>query len=256
MIHPTAIIATSARIEDNVSIGPYSIIGENVEIGAGCVIDSHVSIKGPTRIGKDNKFHPFTSIGDDPQDKKFSGEHTWLEIGDRNLFREHATVNRGTGEGGGVTRIGDGNWIMTGAHVAHDCTVGNNTIFSNNASIAGHVTVGDNTILGGFTLVHQFCVLGEFCFTALGCVVTQDIPPYVLASGNKAKPYGLNSEGLKRNNFDDETIKLLRKGYRLIYKSRLPINDALAELQQLAYNNTEVTKFMNAIKHSIRGIIR
>jgi len=193
LIDPRAIIDPGAKIAADVTVGPYTVIGADVEIEAGTWIGPHVVIRGPTRIGRENRIFQFSSLGDEPQDKKYAGEDTLLEIGDRNLFREHVTVNRGTVQGGGVTRIGGDNWIMVGVHIAHDCVVGNHTIFANNASLAGHVTVEDHVILGGFTLVHQFCALGAHSFTAMGSVIPKDVPPYVLVSGHMARPYGLNA---------------------------------------------------------------
>lgn len=256
MIDSRAIVDPTARIADGVVIEAYAIVGANVEIGSGSWVGSHAVVKGPTTLGKDNRIFQFASIGEEPQDKKYAGELTRLEIGDRNVFREHSTVNRGTTQDAGLTSIGSDNWIMTGVHIAHDCHIGNHTIFSNNASLAGHVTVGDYAILGGFTLVHQFCQIGAHCFTAMGSVIPKDVPPYILVSGHMAKPYGLNVEGLKRRNFSADAIKNLRRAYKVLYKSGLPLKSALEEIQVIAEQYSEVTEFCDFIKSSTRGIIR
>ncbi|MCB1569965.1 MAG: acyl-ACP--UDP-N-acetylglucosamine O-acyltransferase, partial [Xanthomonadales bacterium] len=204
MIHPSALIDPSAKIGSNVSIGAFSIIGQDVEIGDGTTIGPHVVIDGPTRIGRDNRIWQFASLGAAPQDKKFHGEQSRLEIGDRNVIREFVTFNRGTEEGSGVTRIGNDNWLMAYVHIAHDCVVGNNAIFSNASSLAGHVTVDDWVILGGFTLVHQFCQVGAHAFTAMGAIINRDVPPYVTVAGSFAEPKGINSEGLRRRGYSSE----------------------------------------------------
>ena len=256
MIDPRAIVDPTARIADGVVIEAYAIVGADVEIGTGSWVGHHAVIKGPTTMGRDNRVFQFASIGEEPQDKKYAGEPTRLEIGERNVFREHVTVNRGTVQDGNLTSIGSDNWIMTGVHIAHDCHVGNHTIFSNNASLAGHVTVGDFAILGGFTLVHQFCEIGAHCFTAMGSVIPKDVPPYVLVSGHMAKPYGLNVEGLKRRDFSSDSIKALRRAYKLIYKSGLPLQQALEEMQGLVAEYPVVADLYAFIERSQRGIIR
>ncbi|PCJ31504.1 MAG: acyl-[acyl-carrier-protein]--UDP-N-acetylglucosamine O-acyltransferase [Gammaproteobacteria bacterium] len=256
MIHKTAIIDPSARIAEDVSIGPYSIIGSNVEIGRGCEIKSHVVINGPTKIGENNKFFQFSSIGEEPQDKKYKGEDTALEIGDNNLFRENVTVNRGTVQGGGITKIGDNNWIMAYVHIAHDCIIGNDNILANNASLAGHVTVKDNVILGGFTLVSQFNEIGSYSFSAMGSVISRNVPPYVLVSGHMAKPIGVNVEGLRRHDFSDTQIKNVRQAYKLIYRSGLGIEDAQQKLSEIDQEQTEVSLFIDFIKSQQGGLIR
>lgn len=256
MIDPRAIVDPAARLAPDVSVGPFAIVGADVEIGAGTRVGPHAVIKGPTRIGRGNRIYQFASIGEDPQDKKYAGEATRLEIGDGNLFREYVTVHRGTAQGGGITRIGDDNWIMIGCHVAHDCIIGSHTIFSNNAALAGHVTVEDHAILGGYTLVHQFCAIGAHCFTAMGSVISKDVPPYVLVSGHMAKPYGLNVEGLKRRGFSTETIAGLRRAYKLLYKSNLALEQAVKEIRALAETTPEIGAFADFIAASQRGIIR
>lgn len=256
LIDERAIIDPSARLAGNVSIGPFSVIGPEVEIGSGTVIGPHVVIKGPTRIGSDNKIFQFASIGDDPQDKKFAGERTELVIGDRNTIREFCTINRGTGDGGGITRVGNDNWIMAYVHIAHDCLVGNNTIFANNATLAGHVEIQDHVILGGFAAVHQFCRIGKHSFTAMATAINKDVPPFVMASGNLAKPHGLNTEGLKRRGFSDKALKDIRSAYKLLYMSGLKLEEALVKMKALGKETQEVADMVSFIEGSSRSIIR
>ncbi len=256
MIHPQAIVDPSARLADDVSVGPFSVIGANVEIGAGSVIGPHVVIDGPTCIGRDNKIYSFASVGGDPQDKKYAGEPTRLEIGDRNVIREYCTISRGTTQDAGLTRIGNDNWIMAYVHIAHDCRIGNNTILANSATLAGHVTLEDSVILGGFTLVHQFCKIGEHSFTAMNSVISKDVPPFLMVSGHMAKPHGLNSEGLKRRGFSRETLSTLRKAYKTIYRSGLTLEQASEKLNAMAQDSSEVGQMLAFIGASGRGIIR
>ncbi len=256
MIHPTAVIDSKARIGTNVSIGPYTVIGADVEIGDGTWIGPHVVINGPTRIGRDNKIFQFSSLGEVPQDKKYGGEPTTLEIGDRNVIREGCTFNRGTVQDRGYTRIGNDNWIMAYVHLAHDCVVGNNTIFANNTSLAGHVIVDDHVVLGGFTLILQFCRVGQHAFTSFASMVQKDIPPYVTVSGHWAKPYGLNTEGMRRRGFSKETMEVLRKAYKIIYRSNLRLEEALQELAPLGQDHAEVQAMIDFISKSERGIAR
>lgn len=257
LIHPTAIIDPNAKLAENVQVGAYSTIAANVEIGENCVIGSHVVIKGTTTIGKNNQIFQFSSIGEDPQDKKYNGEDTLLQIGDNNVIREFVTLNRGTVQGGGKTIIGNDNLIMAYVHVAHDCYIGNHTIFANNASLAGHVTIQDYVILGGYSLVHQFCTLGSYCFTAFSSGIAKDIPPYVMVSGYKAKPRGLNIEGLKRNNFSEDTIKLLKEAYAVLYRSNLTVDKATSKLLKLSTGSAEVATFIAFLQNNIsRGVIR
>ena len=240
MIHTTAVIDPAAKLADSVEVGAYSVIGANVEIGENTWIGPHVVIQGPTKIGRENKLFQFSSIGDVPQDKKFHGETSYLEIGDRNTIREFATINRGTEDGGGTTRIGDDNWLMAYIHIAHDCIVGNNTIFANNASLAGHAVIGDFAILGGFTLVHQFCKIGQHAFCGMGSAISKDVPPYMMVNGSPAHAHGLNSEGIKRKGFSKEAMKALRDAYKIIYRSKLTIEEAKIQLQPLAAIHPEV----------------
>jgi len=229
-LHPTALVDPGAQLGENVTIGAYTIIGADVEIGDGTWIGPHVVINGPTRIGRENRIFQFASLGEMPQDKKYGGEATRLEIGDRNTIREFCTFNRGTVQDAGVTRIGNDNWIMAYVHIAHDCQVGDHTIFANNAQLAGHVHVGDWAILGGFTGVHQFVRVGAHCITGVGSVVLQDIPPYVMAAGNPAAPHGINSEGLKRRGFAPETIAAIKRAYKTVYRSGLKLDEAAAKI--------------------------
>lgn len=256
MIDPRAIIDPEAALESNVTVGPYAIIGANVIIGAGTTVGPHTVINGPTRIGRDNRIFQFSSIGDAPQDKKYHGEPTELHIGNGNTIREYCTINRGTIQGGGITKIGDDNWIMAYVHIAHDCQVGNHTIFANAASLAGHVQVGDWAILGGFTLVHQFCTLGIHCFTAFGSVISKDVPPYILVSGHNARPHGLNTEGLRRRGFSPETIRLLRQAYKILYRSGFTLDQALIRLREMSIECPEIGLFVEMLSNATRGIIR
>lgn len=255
-IDARAVVDPSAKIASNVKIGPFTVIGPKVEIGEGTEIGPHVVINGPTRIGKENRIFQFASIGEIPQDKKFHGEESRLEIGDRNTIREFVTINRGTEDGGGVTRIGSDNWLMAYIHIAHDCIIGDHTIFSNGASLAGHVSIGNYAILGGFTLVHQFCSVGEHAFCGMGSAISKDVPPYVMVNGNPAHPHGLNSEGLKRHGFSAEALKILRDAYKTIYRSGMTVEEALAKLEVMSVSQPEVLPLTNFLKQSKRGILR
>ncbi len=256
MIHETAVIDPAAILASDVSVGPYTIIGPGVEIQSGTRIGSHVVVKGPTKIGCDNTIYQFSSIGDDPQDKKYAGEKTWLEIGDRNTIREYCSINRGTGDGGGVTRIGNDNWIMAYCHIAHDCQIGQNTIFANNASLAGHVEIHDYAILGGFTIVHQFSRIGAHSFCAMGSSVAKDVPPYLMVSGQPAKPHGINAEGIKRRGFSEQAQKDLRKAYKIIYMAGNKLDQALEQLSELGTRTEEVGHLISFINESTRSIVR
>ena len=257
MIDETAIIHPSANIHEDVSIGPYSVIGQDVSIESGTVIGSHVVIKGPTSIGQNNKIFHFSSIGEEPQDKKFNQDsNSSLVIGSGNTIREYVSINRGTDAGGGKTVIGNENWIMAYVHIAHDCIIGNNSIFANNATLAGHVIIENFVTLGGFTGVHQFCRVGSYSFSAISSVIVKDVLPYILVSGNTAKPSGLNREGLKRNGFDSNTIKLLKKAYKIIYREGLILSDALEELMKLSTESKDIEALYSFIASSKRGIIR
>lgn len=256
MVHPTAVIDPAARLGSNVSVGAYSVIGADVVIGDDTWIGPHVVIEGPARIGRENKIWQFASIGTAPQDKKFHGERSLLEIGDRNVIREFVTFNRGTDDGGGVTRIGNDNWFMAYVHLAHDCIVGNNVIFANAASLAGHVTVDDWVILGGFTLVHQFCQVGAHAFTSMGSIINRDVPPYVTVAGSFAEPKGINSEGLKRRGFGSDRILSIRRAYKTLYKSGLPLAEAREELARVSSDAPDVRLMLDFIDRSQRSLVR
>jgi UDP-N-acetylglucosamine acyltransferase len=255
-IHPTAIVHAAARLGAGVEIGAYSLIGEHVEIGDNTWVGPHVVITGHTRIGRDNRLFQFSSIGEMPQDKKYQGEPTQLEIGDRNTIREFCTFNCGTVQDVGVTRLGNDNWIMAYVHVAHDCQIGNNTIFANNAQLAGHVRVGDWAILGGFTLAHQFIRIGAHCMTGMNSVLSQDLPPYVLAAGNPVAPHGVNSEGLKRRGFSAEAIAAIRRAYKTLYKSGLGLEEARAAIATVCDATPELSILAEFLAESGRGIVR
>lgn len=259
-IHATAIVDTRAQIDSSVEIGPYAVIGPHVKIGPHTIIGPHCVIQGHTTIGEHNHFFPFSSIGAQPQDKKYAGEATALEIGNHNTIREFCTFNCGTLQGTGVTRLGHHNWIMAYVHLAHDCQVGNHTIFANNAQLAGHVVIGDWVVMGGFTTVHQFVQIGAHAMTSLSSVVVQDVPPYVLAAGNIASAHGINSEGLRRRGFNSEQITLIKRAYRILYKSGNSFEQAktaLAEQVQQHPNHAELLNlFLNFLCHSTRGIVR
>ncbi len=254
-IHPTALVHAAARLAPDVEIGPYCVIGEHVEVGEGSRIGAHVVIDGHVRIGRRNQIWHFASIGAPPQDKKYAGEPTAVEIGDDNTIREYVTINRGTTHDAGVTRVGNENWVMAYVHFAHDCQIGNKTIFANACQLAGHVSVGDWAILGATTLVHQFVHIGAHSFTGMGTYLPQDLPPYVTAAGNMAKPYGINSEGLKRRGFTPETIQNLKRAYRTLYRSGLGLAQARGELQKQLAGCPEVRAILDFLDRSKRGII-
>ncbi|MCC5794390.1 MAG: acyl-ACP--UDP-N-acetylglucosamine O-acyltransferase [Chromatiales bacterium] len=255
-IHETAIVDPGAQLAGGVRIGPYSVIGAGVEIGRGTVVGPHVVILGPTRIGEDNRIHQFASLGDAPQDKKYRGEPTRLEIGDRNTIRESCTINRGTAQDTGVTRVGCDNWIMAYAHIAHDCVVGSQVILSNNASLAGHVQVGDHAILGGFAGVHQFCHIGAHCFIGGFSAITRDVPPFLMVAGQPAAPHGINAEGLRRRGFDADTIRALKEAYRILYRAGLRLVEAREKLVELAAGAPAVQQLVDFIDRSERSLIR
>ena len=255
-IHPTAIIDSKAQLDRSVKVGAYSIIGANVQIGADTEIGPHVVIEGHTTIGNNNQIFQFASLGAQPQDKKYRDEPTKLIIGNRNTIREFTTFNTGTVTGIGETRLGDDNWIMAYCHLAHDCVVGNHTIFANNASLAGHVEIGDYVVLGGYTLIFQFCRIGHYAMTAFAAGVHKDVPPYFMASGYRAEPAGLNSEGMRRNGFTAEQISNVKKAYKAIYMQDLSLNDAKTKIAEMPQESNELEILRDFIESSKRGIIR
>jgi UDP-N-acetylglucosamine acyltransferase len=256
VIDPGAVIDPSAEIDEDVSIGPFSVIGPKVRIGRGTTVGPHVVINGPTTIGVDNRIFQFASVGEDPQDMKYAGEETCLEIGDRNTIREFTTINRGTAQDAKTTRLGSDNLLMAYAHIAHDCQVGNHTIMANAASLAGHVHLGDWAILGGFCSVHQFCHIGAHSFSGLGSTVKRDIPPFVLVDGTPAKPHGINAEGLRRRGFSDESIQQIKRAYKIIYKKQLKLADAIQAMRDMAGGHPEIELMVDFLNHSERSIVR
>jgi UDP-N-acetylglucosamine acyltransferase len=255
-IHPTAIIEDGAKLSKNVEIGPYTFIGGHVEIGEGTTVGSHAVITGHTRIGAHNRIFHFVSLGETPQDKKYAGEPTRLEIGDHNVIREFCTFNTGTIQDRGVTTVGNHNWIMAYVHIAHDCIVGDNTVMANNATLAGHVEIGEHSILGGLTAVHQFCKIGAHVITGGGTIVFKDIPPFVMASGQPAAPHGLNNEGLKRRGFSAEALAALKRAYKILYREGNTLAEAQAKLGPEAAKHAEVQKLLDFLARAERGIIR
>lgn len=245
-----------AELAEDVAVGPFSIIGPDVVIASGTVIESHVVIKGPTLIGRNNKFFQFASVGEDPQDKKYQGEITRLEIGDRNVVREYCTLHRGTVQDNSVTRVGSDNLLMAYSHVAHDCVIGDGVIMANGASLAGHVTVDDFAILGGFTLVHQFCRIGRHSFSGMGSVISRDIPPYVIVGGSPTKPRGINNVGMERKGFSPDSILQIKRAFKLIYKSRLKLEEAIEKLTEMSHDSPEVEPIVEFLQQSGRSIIR
>ena len=257
-IDSSSIISNKANIHSDVIIGPFCIIGDNVEIDEGTNILSHSVIKGPTKIGKNNIIYQFSSIGEDTPDKKYKGENTKLIIGDNNIFREGVTVHRGTIQDKGITKIGNKNLLMAYTHIAHDCSVGDNNVFANNAGIAGHVSIGSNVVLGGYSAVHQFCSLGDYSFAGMNTSITMDVPAYTKVASNPARVIGLNSVGMSRNDIPPESISLIKKAFKIIYKKGLKLEDSLKEIDILLAetNDPYLDIFSQSIKASSRGILR
>ncbi len=255
-VHRTALVDPAARLGNGVAVGPYSVIGPKVEVGEGTWIGAHVVLDGRIKIGRNNKIFHFSSLGAPPQDKKYGGEDTAVEIGDGNTIREYVTMNRGTAQDVGTTRVGNDNWVMAYVHFAHDCQIGNHTIFANACQLAGHVTVGDWAIFGATTLVHQFVHIGAHAFTGMGTYLPQDLPPYVTAAGNMARPYGINSEGLKRRGFTPEAIAGLKRAYRTLYRSGLGLEEARVQLESQVAACPQVREILDFLARSKRGIIR
>jgi UDP-N-acetylglucosamine acyltransferase len=255
-IHPTAVVHPAARVAADAEIGPFCVVGEHVEIGTGTVLGAHVVVAGHTRLGRNNRVFPFASLGERPQDKKYGGEPTRLEIGDGNTIRECCTLNTGTVQDVGVTRLGNGNWIMAYVHVAHDCQIGSDIVLANGVQLAGHVEIGDCAILGGGTLVHQFCRVGAHAFTAGGSVVLRDVPPYVMAGGNSAQPHGINSEGLKRHRFSGDEIEAIRRAYKTLYRTSLGFDEARAAIREQAREAAPLQVLAQFLDTTQRGIVR
>ncbi|MGY4516572.1 acyl-ACP--UDP-N-acetylglucosamine O-acyltransferase [Lysobacter sp. HA18] len=256
-VHPSAVVEPGARLGDDVAVGPFCYIGDDVEIGDGTVFGPHCSVLGPTRIGRANHFIGHCAVGGEPQDKKFAGEHVELVIGDGNTFREFVTLNRGTGNGGGVTRIGNDNWMLAYVHVAHDCDVGNHCIFSNNATLAGHVTVGDHVILSGFAGIHQFCRIGAHAFVGMGAFVNGDVPPFVMvAQEDYGRPRGINAEGLKRRGFDAARIAAIKRAYRALYVAGGSLDEARAKLAEIAGGSDDVRMLLDFVNAGDRPLLR
>ena len=256
LIHPTAIISEQAELAEDVTVGAYTVIGPDVQIGRGCEIGAHVVIKGPTVMGPDNRIYPFASIGDDPQDKKYAGEESRLEIGAGNTIREYCTINRGTQGDEGVTTIGDDNWLMAYAHVAHDCRLGSHIIMANGSTLGGHVHVDDFVMFSAFAAIHQFCRIGAHSLVGAYGGIMQDIPPYILVFGQPPTPRGINAEGLKRRDFSAEQIKNLKAAYRLLYRKGLSLVEARDQIAELSEDQPELRKFVEFIDRSERGLIR
>ncbi len=256
-IHPSAVVDPAARLADDVQVGAFTLIGADVEIGAGTVVGPHCSIHGPTRIGRNNRIIGHAAIGGEPQDKKYQGERTALVIGDDNVFREFVTINRGTAGGGGITTVGNGNWMLAYTHVAHDCHVGDHCVFSNNTTLAGHVSVGDYVIISGFAGAHQFCLIGAHAFLGMGALTNGDVPPFTMVgSDSLGRPRGINSEGLKRRGFDAERIANIKRAYRTLYVAGLPLAEAKLQLAEQAAHSADVKDLLDFIEHAERPLLR
>jgi UDP-N-acetylglucosamine acyltransferase len=256
VIDSRAIISPKAQLAPDVQVGPFSIIGPDVVLGPGCIVGPHVVINGPSQIGRDNRFFQFSSIGDAPQDKKYKGEPTRLVIGDRNVFRESSTVNRGTTHDKGVTTIGNDNLFMAYSHVAHDCLLGSNLVFANGATLGGHVEIDDWVIIGGLAAIHQFCKVGAHAFIAGGAIVTRDVPTYVMCAGNPAGPHTVNAEGLKRRGFTPDQVRNVRNAFRILYRSDLLLGDAVLKLRELGKTQPEIAALVDFIGRSERSLVR
>ena len=257
VVHPSAVVEPGARLGTGVRVGAFSYIGTEVEIGDGTVVGPHCSIHGPTRIGRDNRILGHAALGGDPQDKKYGGERVELAIGDRNTIREFVTINRGTGAGGGCTRVGDDNWLLAYTHIAHDCIVGDHCVFSNNATLAGHVEIGDHVILSGFAGIHQFCRIGAHAFIGMGAFVNGDVPPFVMvAQESYGRPRGINSEGLKRRGFDPERISAIKRAYRALYVSGDPQDAVRGKLVELARDSEDVRALLAFVDSAERPLLR
>jgi UDP-N-acetylglucosamine acyltransferase len=256
-VHEQAIIAASAKVGTGVRVGAYAVIGENVELGEGCVLYSHAMVQGPSNIGRNNVFHPFCSVGGDPQDFRFQGEKTELEVGDGNTFREYVTVSRGTLGGGGKTTIGDENFFLASSHIGHDCHVGSHTLFVNGATLAGHVTVEDYATIGFQSPVHQFCRIGRYAYIGAATVITQDVPPFSrVVTERETKSYGVNTIGLERKGFSEERLKLLQRAFKLLLRSKMNTSQALAEMRNSLGESEDVQELIRFIEAAERGIVK
>jgi UDP-N-acetylglucosamine acyltransferase len=256
-VHEQAIVAASAKVGAGVRVEAYAVIGENVELGEGCVLHSHAVVQGPSKIGRNNVFHPFCSVGGDPQDFRFQGENTELEVGDGNTFREYVTVSRGTVGGGGKTTIGDGNFFLALSHVGHDCHVGSHTLFVNGATLAGHVTVEDYATIGFQSPVHQFCRVGRYAYIGASTVITQDVPPFSrVVTERETKSYGVNTIGLERKGFSEERLKVLQRAFRLLLRSKMNTTQALAEMRKSFGESDDVRELIRFIETAERGIVK
>jgi UDP-N-acetylglucosamine acyltransferase len=256
-IHVQAVVAPGAKLGSGVQVGPYAIVGEGVELGDGCVLLAHAFVQGPSKIGRDNIFHPFCSVGGDPQDLGFRGEHTELTVGDGNTFREYVTVSRGTSKGGGKTSIGNRNLFLASSHVGHDCTVGDNTLFVNAATLAGHVTVEDFATIGFSSPVHQFCRVGRYAYVGASTVITQDVPPFALVvTERETTTFGVNKVGLQRKGFSDERLQALQTAFRLLLRSKLNTNQALSEMRASLADSADVAELIRFIETAERGIVK
>ena len=257
MIHELADVHPEAMIADDVEVGPWTSIGPRVEIGAGSWVGPHVVIKGPTKIGRNNKVYQFSSIGDDPQDVTYQGEDTFLEIGDNNVIREYCMINRGTVKGGGLTELGNNNFLMAYVHIGHDCHVSNDIIMTNYAALSGHVTIEDHAIIGGYSAIHQFCTIGKYSFVTKATYITKDVLPYIIVAGNSSpSAFGLNSVGLKRHGFAQETIDQLRRAYKIIFRKGNTVQQAIADLLEMVPGCPEIKSLIDAMQNSERGIVR
>jgi UDP-N-acetylglucosamine acyltransferase len=256
-VHEQAIVAASAKVGAGVRVGAYAVIGENVELGEGCVLHSHAMVQGPSKIGRNNVFHPFCSVGGDPQDFRFRGEKTELEVGDGNTFREYVTVSRGTVGGGGKTTIGNENFFLASSHVGHDCHVGSHTLFVNGATLAGHVTVEDYATIGFQSPVHQFCRVGRYAYVGASTVITQDVPPFSrVVTERDTKTYGVNTIGLERKGFSEERLKVLQRAFRLLLRSKMNTTQALAEMRKSLSDSDDVRELIRFIETAERGIVK
>jgi len=256
-IHPSASVAASAKLAGGVKVGAFAVVGEAVELGEDCIVHPHAVVYGPSRFGAGNVFHPFCVVGGDPQDYTFSGERTELHVGDKNIFREYVTVSRGTRKGGGVTRLGNENFLLAYAHVGHDCQIGGNNLFVNAATLAGHVTVEDFATIGALSPIHQFCRVGRYAYIGASTVIVQDVPPFSrIVTGRETKSFGPNSIGLERKGFSAERIKTLQRAFRVLSRSKLNTSQALVEMRAQFADSEDVHQLVKFIEAAERGIVK